>query len=65
MALLLTSTETRQTIIIGGKNTRYCPKPAEEVSEPAELKSIQNQLFKLREGETHSGQASVYPAVNL
>lgn len=50
LALLLTSTETRQTIIIGSKNTCFCPRPAEEASEPAEPKSIQNQLFKLREG---------------
>lgn len=51
MALLLTSTETRQTVIIGSKNIFYSPNAAEEASEPAETKSIQNQLFKLREGE--------------
>lgn len=39
-----------------------------KASEPSEPKSIQNQLFKLREGdygETQSSQATVHPAVNL
>lgn len=50
MAYLLTRTKTRQTVIIGSKNTCYCLKLEGEASEPADPKSIQNQLFKLTEG---------------
>lgn len=67
MAFMLSSTETRQTIIIGSKKTTV-RAPHKTRGMPAEPESIQNQLFKQKEwdhGQTRARQATVYPAVSL